>query len=71
MQAGSLVIGTNTVVTFPVAFSNIPLIFLSPVDTNRFCGFSAMAADTATLSVTDEDGTASTGAVHWLAIGPE
>ena len=69
MQAGSVTIpaGGSVVVTFPVAFSNVPLVFATPISSTA----SAIRATGTATTVTLSHGVGVGISVNWLAIGPE
>lgn len=81
MQAGSVSVpdtagGTvpDTVVTFPVAFSDVPLVFVSQINEGTLITSKVLdvTASQMTLRATATAGGGPWSAeVHWLAIGPE
>jgi hypothetical protein len=70
MQAGATLLGsgvTSVTITFPVAFSNKPLIFPGSELGTKNVGFSAVSATQVTINGDDATGSYN---VDWLAIGP-
>jgi hypothetical protein len=64
----------NLDITFPVAFSNKPIMLMTPVDSGgaRSCGVQSVTATTAHATVYDMAGTPQTSnTFFWIAIGPE
>lgn len=69
MQGGSVTIpaGGSVVVTFPTAFSNVPLVYATPTSSTASPIRAAATSTTVTLSHAIGSGIT----VNWLAIGPE
>jgi hypothetical protein len=77
MQAGAIqsTAGNTVVVTFPVAFSQVPLVFATATDslTNNAIGVTAnnATASQVVLGALDADGAFVADIINWLAIGAE
>lgn len=71
MQGGARVVASTATVTFPVAFSQAPLVLATSVQARTFAAVTAVSATQCTLSLWKDDGTQVTDVVYWLAIGPE
>ncbi len=66
IQGGAVSVNTNPFdITFPVAFSNVPLVFISELSTPT--AYVALK----TASMVRIAGITGTAALEWLAIGPE
>lgn len=75
IQVGSVnVSGGNFVVTFPVAFTQAPLIFTqADLSTSAAAGVAIEGLTSTTFTVTlynVSTGSATTGTMYWMAIGP-
>lgn len=73
IQAGvaNAVSGTVTV-TFPVAFSQPPVVILTPKTTNaRMAGASGISASAFTINLYSDSGGVASDNVNWIAIGPK
>lgn len=72
LQTGAIEIvsGTGISVTFPRGYSNTPIVFLTMNSVARMPVIDAISATSVHIHVFDNDGSASTGTVNWLAIGP-
>jgi hypothetical protein len=76
MQAGRVDVGPGgtQAITFPVAFSAKPLVFVTPMDANELVKgvATSITASGFTLEVNYTDnGSPTSGKMGWLAIGPE
>ncbi len=82
MQGGSIEVSVSASpsgsisVTFPVAFSNKPLVYVSiaeDISTTYIASVTAVSASAITIQVLHYEGNSLTNAVtvNWLAIGPE
>lgn len=73
MQAGAKVGSANpTAVTFPVAFSNKPLVFLQPIGASALMAMATnVTAAGFDLYLFDDAGGDSAADCNWQAIGPE
>lgn len=82
MQGGSIEVSVSASpvgsisVTFPVAFSNKPLVYVSiteDISTTYIASVTAVSASAITIQVLNYEGTSLTNVVtvNWLAIGPE
>lgn len=73
MQAGVVAIaGSSVTITFPVAFSQPPIVLTSPLTTgNTSLAFSVSATQATILTYAAGGSSISNGDVAWLAIGPE
>jgi hypothetical protein len=75
IQVGAIMIpDAGTSITFPVAFSDIPLLFLMTAageGMNQHVWISTLAADTAAVGSYDETIPGTAVNCYWLAIGPE
>jgi hypothetical protein len=76
MQAGRVDVGLGgtQAITFPVAFSAKPLVFVTPMDANELVKgvATSITASGFTLEVNYTDtGSPTNGKMGWLAIGPE
>lgn len=72
-QAGVVAISGNTGVTFPVAFSDVPIIVATFYHVSS-AGFAFLTARSATgfnVNAKDANGNDVNGDVHWIAFGPE
>jgi hypothetical protein len=72
MQAGYLSVASNpTAVTFPVAFSQPPLVFVFADGSQRKADTSSVTASGFNALSYDQNGSAASANVRWLAIGTE
>lgn len=71
MQSGARVVASSVAVTFPVAFSQPPIVVANAVQARCFVAITAISATQCTLSLHKDDGTQVTDVVYWLAIGPK
>lgn len=74
VQVGTIAVTANpTVVTFPVAFSQVPHVQLteaSASSSNAFCLITAVSATSVSIRVINDAGAVvTTETVNWLAIG--
>ncbi len=72
-QCGVVAVATAGLVsvTFPVAFSNKPVVFATAWLTTSYAGIGVVTTSGASLYLYDHTGSAETGDISWLAIGPE
>ena len=61
----------NMTITYPQAFSNIPIVFIQPGLVDFHHGFLSINASAFTIQIKNDGPDAAQPSIHWLAIGPE